>query len=53
MPKYDFSNDEQKVYNLALDLARNDFSLDGEVKKRDLEDALRNTINNDIFKFYI
>ena len=50
MHKYDFSNDEQKVYNLALDLARNDFSLDGEVKKRDLEDALRNTINNDILK---
>lgn len=50
MSKFDFSNEEQKAYNLALDLARNDFSLSGEVTKRDLEESLRNTINNDILQ---
>lgn len=50
MPKFDFSNEEQKTYNLALDLARNDFSVSGEVSKRDLEESLRNTINNDILQ---
>lgn len=50
MSKFDFSNEEQKVYNLALDLARNDFSVSGDVSKRDLEESLRNTINNDILQ---
>lgn len=50
MPKFDFSKEEQNVYNLALDLARNEFSLGGEVSKRDLEESLRNTINNDILQ---
>ena len=53
MPKMNFSTEEFKVYDLALDLARNDFSLhvDSEkVGKKDLENYLRNTINNDILK---
>lgn len=53
MPKVNFSTDEQKVYDLALDLSRGEFSLhvDSEkVTKKDLENYLRNTINNDILK---
>ena len=50
MSKFDFSNEEQKAYNLALDLARNDFSRSGEVTKRDLEESLRNTTNNYILQ---
>lgn len=53
MPKTNFSADEQKVYDLTLDLARGDFSLhiDNEkVTRRDLEDYLREKINNDILK---
>ena len=48
-----FSADEMKVFDLANDLARGDFSLhvDKEkVTKKDLEDHLRNTIKNDILK---
>ena len=53
MAKLNFSTEEMKVYDLALDLARGDFSLhiDKEkVGRKDLEDYLRNTINNDILK---
>lgn len=53
MPKVNFSADEMKVYDLALDLARGDFSLhvDSEkVTKKDLEKHLRDTINNDMLK---
>lgn len=53
MPKFNFSTEEMQVYDLALDLARGDFSLhvDGDkVSKKDLEDHLRETINNDILK---
>ena len=48
-----FSAEEMKVYDLTLDLARGDFSLhvDSEkVTRKDLENYLRNTINNDILK---
>ena len=48
-----FSADEMRVFDLANDLARGDFSLhvDKEkVTRADLEDYLRNTINNDILK---
>lgn len=48
-----FSKEQEKVYDLALDLARGDFSLhiDTEkLSKSDLENHLRNTINNDILK---
>ena len=53
MPKVNFSTEEMKVYDLALDLARGDFSLhvDKEkVTRKDLEDYLRNKIQNDILK---
>lgn len=53
MPRTNFSTGEMKVYDLALDLARGDYSLhiDKEkVDKKDLENYLRNTINNDILK---
>ena len=48
-----FSADEMKVFDLANDLARGDFSLhvDKEkVSRADLEQYLRDTINNDILK---
>lgn len=48
-----FSADEMKVFDLANDLARGDFSIhvDKEkVSRADLEDYLRNKINNDILK---
>lgn len=48
-----FSTDEMKVFELANDLARGDFSLhvDKEkVSRKDLENYLRDTINNDILK---
>ena len=53
MPKLNFSSEEMKVYDLTLDLARGDFSLHvdkDKVGRKDLEDYLRNTINNDILK---
>ena len=53
MSKINFSKEESKVYDLTLDLARNDFSMHVEsdkVTKKDLEEHLRNTINNDILK---
>jgi len=53
MPKMNFTTEEFKVYDLTLDLARGDFSLhvDKEkVSRKDLEEYLRNTINNDILK---
>lgn len=48
-----FSAEETKVFDLANDLARGDFSLhvDKEkVSRADLENYLRDTINNDILK---
>ena len=53
MAKTNFSTEEMKVYDLTLDLARGDFSLHVDKEKvgrKDLEDYLRNTINNDILK---
>lgn len=53
MPKINFSTDEMKVFELANDLARGDFSLhvDKEkVTRADLENYLREKINNDILK---
>ena len=53
MAKMNFSKEESNVYELTLDLARNDFSrhVDNEkVSRKDLEEYLRNTINNDILK---
>ena len=48
-----FSADEMKVFDLANDLARGDFSLHVDKEKvgrADLEQHLRDTINNDILK---
>lgn len=48
-----FSKDVMEVFELANDLARGDFSLhvDSEkVNRKDLEDFLRDRINNDILK---
>lgn len=51
MPKMNFSTDEMKVFDLANDLARGDFSLhvDSEkLSRKDLENYLRDKINKDI-----
>ena len=48
-----FSAEEMKVFDLANDLARGDFSLHvdkDKVSRADLEQYLRDTINNDILK---
>ncbi len=53
MAKINFTTEEFKVFDLANDLARGDFSLhvDNEkVSRKDLENYLRDTINNDILK---
>jgi hypothetical protein len=53
MVKTNFSAEEMKVLDLANDLARGDFSLhvDSEkVSRKDLENYLREKINNDILK---
>lgn len=46
--RYNFSEENQKVLDLAYDLYRCDYSLEGGVTKKDLEKNLRDTINNDI-----
>ena len=48
MPKTNFSTEEAQVFSLALDLARDEYSLADGVTKRDLEQHLRDTINNDV-----
>ena len=53
MPRANFSTENQRIYDLMIDLGRNDFSvhIDSEkLTKSDLEGHLRNTINNDILK---
>ncbi len=53
MPKSNFSKEDIQIYDLTLDLIRSDFSLHvdkDKVGKKDLEDYLRNKINNDILK---
>lgn len=53
MPKTNFSCENEKTYNLTLDLARGDFALhvdSDKVTRKDLEDHLRNTINDDLLK---
>lgn len=53
MPKMNFTTDEKQVFELACDLARDNYALhiDNEkVSKKNLEDYLRNRINNDILK---
>lgn len=51
--KTNFSADEMKVFDLTNDLARGDFSVHvdkDKVTRADLENYLRDTINNDILK---
>lgn len=53
MAKYNFSTEEQKTLDLMLDLGRNEYSahIDSEkLSRKDLENYLRNKINNDILK---
>ncbi len=53
MSRFHFSKEEIKIYDLALDLARGDFSLHvdkDKVGRKDLENYLRDTINHDILK---
>lgn len=53
MPRANFSTENQRIYDLMIDLGRNDFTahIDSEkLTKGDLEGHLRNTINNDILK---
>ena len=53
MPRTNFSTENQRIFNLALDLSRDDYSvhIDREkLTKSDLENHLRNTINDDILK---
>ena len=48
MPKVNFSTENQRVFDLTLDLLRDDYSahIDKEkLSKKDLENHLRNTIN--------
>ena len=51
MPRTNFSTENQRIFNLALDLSRDDYSVHidrDKLTKSDLENHLRNTINNDI-----
>ena len=53
MPNLNFSETQETTFNLALDLARNDFSahIDTEkLSKTDLENHLRETINKEFLK---
>jgi len=53
MPKINFSTEELKVYDLTHDLSVGEFSLHvdkDKLSKRDLENYLRDKINNDILK---
>lgn len=53
MPRVNFSKDEKETFNLMLDLSKGQFEVYADkekVTKRDLEDELRNRINNDILK---
>lgn len=50
MHKHNFSTEQSQVYDLALDLMRGDFSTEGGVTKKDLEQHLRDTINHDILQ---
>lgn len=53
MHKFNFSTEEFKIYDLALDLARGEYSLhidEEKVDKKALENYLREKINNDLLK---
>lgn len=51
MPKMNFSAEDQKIYNLTLDLARCEYAMHvdtDKVSQKDLEEHLRKTINEQI-----
>lgn len=53
MPRINFSKNEMEIFDLANDLARGDFSLhidEEKVTKKDLENFLRERIQNDILQ---
>ena len=53
MPRINFSVEEEKILDLTNDLAKGNFSLhvdEEKVTKKDLENYLRNKINDDILK---
>lgn len=53
MAMTNFTKEQEKVFDLALDLARNDYSVhidSDKVSKKDLENYLRDTINKDILQ---
>lgn len=53
MPRAIFNKEETQLYDLMLDLARDNYSLHvdkDKVSRKDLENYLRNKINNDILK---
>lgn len=53
MPKMNFTKEQNEIYELTRDLARNEFAIHvdkDKVTRKDLEEFLRNRINNDILK---
>ena len=49
MTKFDFSAEQNRVFSLAADLVSGNYSLEGGLTKKDLENHLRESINKDIF----
>ena len=49
MAKFDFTAEQKRAFSLAADLVSGNYSLEGGLTKKDLENHLRETINNDIF----
>lgn len=49
MKNLDFSAEQNRVFSLATDLISGNYSLEGGLTKKDLENHLRETINKDIF----
>lgn len=50
MSNFDFSTEEKQAFSLVTDLVSGNYSLEGGLTKSDLEQHLRDTINNSIFQ---
>lgn len=50
MSNFDFSTDKKQVFSLMTDLVSGNYSLEGGLTKSDLEQHLRDTLNNSIFQ---
>ena len=50
MSNFDFSAEEKRAFSLMTDLVSGNYSLEGGLTKNDLENHLRDTINNSIFQ---